>query len=59
MHITLQQVVIILGSGATMNVLTSAVSALPSKDVPWDRKALKGFIFDFAHLVMSTRRPTQ
>ena len=58
MHITLQQVVLILGSGATMNVITSAVSAMPPKDVPWNRQALKGFIFDFAHLVMSTRRPS-
>lgn len=57
MHITLQQVVLILGSGATYNVVSSAVSAMPPKDVPWDRHALKGFIFDFAHLFMSTRRP--
>lgn len=59
MHITLQQVVLILGSAGAANVLTAIVSTMPAKDAEWNLRTLYGWFFDCAHSVMNSRRPSQ
>lgn len=52
---SLHLLVVLLSSGAGLSAANAAVNSLPSPNVPWDRQALKSFVYDFAHLFLSSR----
>lgn len=57
MPITAMQQTVILGTAGY--VATAAVSTMPPKDTEWNRRTLYAWFFDFAHMLLNMRRPTQ
>ena len=45
--------------GAAGYVATAAISTMPEKGVEWNAKTVYAWFFDFAHMLLNMRRPTQ